>query len=106
MAKRDVGSSLSVERCMQCGVGGNKKLVRQLRKPQTIKEKDIYPGVCKKRHQAMQTNKKLVRQLRNPQTIKQKEKDMSYRSLHCKEKTNKHTNKQKACPTAQETTNY
>ena len=57
MAKRDVGSSLSVQRCMQCGVGGNKKLVRQLRKPQTIKEKDIYPGVCTKRHQAMQTNK-------------------------------------------------
>ena len=70
MAKRNVGSSLSVQRCMQCGVGGNKKLVRQLRKPQTIKEKDIYPGVCKKRHQAMQTNK------------------------------------QKACPTAQETRNY
>ena len=56
MAKRDVGSSLRVQRCMQCGVGGNKKLVRQLRKPQTIKEgkrKRIHPrsvqtcGTCR-----------------------------------------------------------
>ena len=79
MAKRDVGSSLSVQRCMQCGVGGNKKLVRQLRKPQTIKqkEKDIsYRSLhCKEKTKNKQTNtqtnKTLVRQVRKPQTIKE-----------------------------------
>ena len=77
MAKRDVGSSLSVQRCMQCGVGGNKKLVRQLRKPQTIKEKESA------NMQNIHTNKQA--------------------NTH---KINTQTNKQKAWSTAQETTNY
>ena len=67
MAKRDVGSSLSVQRCMQCGVGGNKKLVRQLRKPQTIKEgkrKRIHPRSVQTCGTCRTSRKKFAEQLR------------------------------------------